>query len=79
MESTAVKLRRAFKYPTDGSDEDDAPLAIDEEGIYSSASRYIQATALMDQSTEQERLISKMRAENDKQNEKYKVITQMTE
>ena len=28
----AVHLRKAFHYPTDGSDEDDGPMDLDEEG-----------------------------------------------
>jgi hypothetical protein len=34
MEQTSAKLRRTFRYPTDGDEDDDLPEALDEEGYF---------------------------------------------
>lgn len=35
MEQTTARLRKTFRYPTDGDEDDDLPQALDEEGLYS--------------------------------------------
>ena len=36
-----VKLRKTFRYPSDDSDEDKTPQALDEEGVMKSDKMYI--------------------------------------
>ncbi|KAI4127147.1 MAG: hypothetical protein LQ347_004717 [Umbilicaria vellea] len=47
----STRVRKAFRYPADNSDEDDEPIELDEE--------------------EQEKLIAKLRYENEERNDQY--------
>ena len=68
----ATRLRKSFRYPADNSEDDDIPLALDEEGR-----RFICAFCISSTNSdlaEQEKLIKKLRNENAERNEAYLVF-----
>ena len=69
---STTRLRKSFHYPADNSEDDDTPLALDEEGRSSIYFLFICATN--SGFIEQEKLIEKLRKENAERNEEYLVF-----
>lgn len=67
-----ARLRKAFHYPADNSDDDDIPKDLDEEGMldFLFVGNYF---LLILWRTEQEKLIAKLRNDNEKGNKQFKV------
>ena len=69
---TTKRLRKAFRYPADNSDEDELPHLLDEEGLCKplhSASEQAKVAI------EQERLIAKMRQDNETRDQQFLVCS----
>ena len=66
-----AKLRKTFRYPSDDSDEDETPQALDEEGKMNL--EYDGEHDLENCDLEQEKLIQKLRVETEERNEEYVV------
>lgn len=64
-----TRLRKTFQYPADNSDEDEAPRDMDEEGKWKQDGKQ----ASIDERLEQEKLIKKLREEDEERNKEYKV------
>lgn len=67
-----ARLRKVFHYPADNSDDDDTPGDLDEEGGLDClfVGSYFLFILLR---TEQEKLIAKLRDDNDKGNKNFRV------
>ena len=66
------RLRKAFKYPADNSDEDDSPYVLDEEGLYKLLYYGFNQAKM---AVEQEKLIAKMRQSNETRDQQYLVYS----
>jgi hypothetical protein len=75
---TSTRLRTAFRYPADGSDDENIPSAMDEVGSQSKSHLFTYRMecsmfADTDIAIEQEKLIATMREEDAKRNDEYSV------
>ena len=69
---STTRLRKSFHYPVNDSEDDDTPLALDEEGR---SSIYLFCICGPNSGfVEQEKLIEKLREENAERNEEYLVF-----
>ena len=68
-----TRFRKSFQYPADNSEDDDIPLALDEEGR--STIYLLCMCATNHDFVEQEKLIERLREENAERNEEYLVIS----
>ncbi len=65
-----TRLRKTFPFPADNSEDEGLPQALDEEGCHSDN---LQRHMAKDLPTEQEKLIAKLRTENEERNDQYTV------
>ena len=70
----SARLRRAFRYPNDSGDDELDREDLDEEGLRCQPKRDVKLNDVSDGLTEQERVIDRLKALNEKRNSEYSVI-----